>query len=75
MRSPSEFTPLIGISVKAATMLFSLEYDASVMAQSGPAAMEDSYHALLDSRMALVEYISELESRCDITPNTFYRRD
>ena len=56
-------------------MMFSLEYDASIMAQSGPAAIDGNYSALLDSRLKLAKYISELEERCGITPETYYRRD
>lgn len=75
----SEPASLIGVSLKAATMVFSMRHDATILGATGPgqnaAAIEDCYRHLNNSSNTLLEYISELERQCGIQQDTFYRRD
>lgn len=64
--------PLVGISISAATLLFSLVYDAETFAVK---VTEDNLRAKEDSRHKLVQYISKLEAQAGIPPQTYYRRE
>ena len=66
---------MIGVSVKAATLMFDLEYDTTALAKGDFADTPENYWHLSNSRNALMEYISFLEENHNIKPQTFYRKD
>lgn len=61
------------LSARAATLVFSVVYDARLMGKASSTEIIDSYTHLAHSREALLRYIARMELKLEVLQDTIVR--